>query len=273
MFVHVFRWQPRRGPTTYAHRAVMIYLDYTSFNRNGISPRLILFRSIHNEYQDHQFHWTMDHGSVLVNKQRALAGKYTRMKIDDGSCNFFGGENKWGYDIIVDLHFQVSKKKPYRISWAFSPPPLPWNYHPFLSTKKKKLRYFGASTADDKWFFPSSLHGCSVWWPETQLVGWSPKIDPDPRIRLKDCQKFQPQQKGPVCFLVDSPEHQNFKSFWRIQSGKWRWFLGGDEGMPKSELQGTFFFVLFWRLRLNQPKRIKKKHREKQKRCQTNLGT
>lgn len=80
-FFHVFRWQPRRGPTTYAHRAVMIYLDYTSFNRNGISPRLILFRSIHNEYQDHQFHWTMDHGSVLVNKQRALAGKYTRIKL------------------------------------------------------------------------------------------------------------------------------------------------------------------------------------------------
>lgn len=157
---------------------------------------------------------------------------------------FFCGENKWGYDIIVDLHFQVryAKKKPYRISWAFPPPLcLPETITPSVPPKKK-LRYLGASIADDKCFFPSSLHGCSVWWPETQLVGWSPKIDPDPRIRLKDCQKFQPQQKGPVCFLVDSPEHKTSKSFWRIQSGKWRWFLGGDEGMPKSELQGTFFF-------------------------------
>lgn len=237
MLFHVFRWQPRRGPTTYAHRAVMIYLDYTSFNRNRISPRLILFRSIHNEYQDHQFHWTMDHGSVLVNKQRALAGKYTRIKLMNWwwFMQFFLRRKQVGiwYNSWFTSSGKVSKKKTYRISWA--PPALCTKlspYHPFPFHHKEpnppKLRYLGASKADDKCFFPSSLHGCSAWWPETQLVGWSPKIDPKTQgFVWKGLSKISAPTKRFGLFFGGFSGGQNFKSFWRIQSGKWRWFRGG----------------------------------------------
>ena len=144
---------------------------------------------------------------------------------------------------------KVSKKKPYRISWAFSPPLcLPETITPSVPPKKRtpptSLRYLGASIADDKCFFPSSLHGCSVWWPETQLVA---ENRPDPRPKDSDV-KFRAQQK--VCFFGGFKEHKTSNHFWRIPSGKWRWFdfRGGMKKWCPSRMQslnfrvqGTFF--------------------------------
>lgn len=223
-FFHVFRWQPRRGPTTYAHRAVMIYLDYTSFNRNGISPRLILFRSIHNEYQDHQFHWTMDHGSVLVNKQRALAGKYTRIKLMMIHAIFLRRKQVgiW-YNSWFTFSGKVSKKKTLQ-DFMGSPPPFARNYHPITPSfppqrtepPQTSLRYLGASKADDKCFFPSSLHGCSVWWPETQRRWVGPRKSTRKSTQgfvLRIVKNFSPNKTVRSVFLVDSPEHKTSNHF------------------------------------------------------------
>ena len=147
---------------------------------------------------------------------------------------------------------KVSKKKTYRISWA--PPALCTKlspYHPFPFHHKEpnppKLRYLGASKADDKCFFPSSLHGCSAWWPETQLVGWSPKIDPKTQgFVWKGLSKISAPTKRFGLFFGGFSGGQNFKSFWRIQSGKWRWFRGGMKEWCPSRMQSLNFRVRFF---------------------------
>ena len=101
-----------------------------------------------------------------------------------------------------------------------SPPPFARNYHPitpFLSTTKNRtppnFDILGPQKLMTNVFFllfmGVALDGLKLsWWVGPRKSTLRPKDSYE-----KDCQNFQPQQKGSVCFLVDSPEDKTSNHF------------------------------------------------------------
>ncbi len=97
-----------------------------------------------------------------------------------------------------------------------------------------------SSTADDKWFFPSSLHRCSVWWP-FQRAELPEKTDP-PAVWVSIL--FSPKRST---FLVGGffggPKFQtpggllrrsDAHPWWRFWTSGYGWFQRRDKQQKNS---------------------------------------
>ena len=169
----------------------MIYPNYTSFTQDGrISP----LPNLVSLYSKKATKSPLNHGTWKCPcKQIASFGwKIYQEKNWWWFMHRFCGEKTGGLQVfpandydIVDLQCHViifrRSQSPLNYLWDFMAPRCTKrtaSFQPFppFQIWSWKLTIV-SSTADDKWFFPSSLHRCSVWWP-FQRAELPEKTDP-----------------------------------------------------------------------------------------------